>query len=175
MIITISGKAGSGKSTLAKGLAKKLNLNHYSIGDLMRQLAKEKNISLAELSKLAEKNKSIDKDLDKKQIELKKQDNFVIDGRLTAFFIPNADLKVFLDCDDQERAKRILKDERTDEPSMDLNEITEKIKQREQSERKRYKEIYNIDYSNKELYDLVVDTTNLSISEVIAKIMKAVK
>ena len=36
MKITISGKAGSGKSTIARGLAKKLELKHYSIGDLMR-------------------------------------------------------------------------------------------------------------------------------------------
>ena len=64
MIITISGKAGSGKSTIAKELAKKLKLKHYSIGDLMRQIAKEKNISLIELSKLAEKDNSIDKELD---------------------------------------------------------------------------------------------------------------
>jgi len=66
MIITISGKAGSGKSTVAKQLAKKLNLKHYSIGDIMRKLAKEKNISLNELSKLAEKDKTIDLTLDKK-------------------------------------------------------------------------------------------------------------
>ncbi|MCH9028900.1 MAG: nucleoside monophosphate kinase, partial [Bacteroidetes bacterium] len=66
MIITISGKAGSGKSTVAKELARKLELKHYSIGDLMRQMAKEKNISLTELGKLAEKDDSIDKELDKK-------------------------------------------------------------------------------------------------------------
>ena len=46
MIITISGKAGSGKSTVAKELAKQLNLQHFSIGDIMRKMAKEKNISV---------------------------------------------------------------------------------------------------------------------------------
>ena len=46
MIITISGIAGSGKSTVAKLLAKKLNCKHYSVGDFMRQIAKEKNIPL---------------------------------------------------------------------------------------------------------------------------------
>ena len=66
MIITISGKAGSGKSTVAKEIARKLELKHYSIGDLMRQMAKEKNISLSELGELAEKDDSIDKELDKK-------------------------------------------------------------------------------------------------------------
>ena len=82
MIISISGKAVSEKITVTKGIAKKLNLKHYSIGGIMRQLAKEKNLSLNELSKLAEKDKTIDLTLDKKQIELRDKNDFVIDGRL---------------------------------------------------------------------------------------------
>ena len=176
MIITISGKAGSGKSTIAKLLAKKLSLKHYSIGDLMRQMAKEKGISLLELSELAEKDESIDKELDEKQIELgKKEKNFVIDGRLTAFFIPKADFKIFLECDDKVRAERILKDERETEKSKDINETIKKIKRREESERKRYKEYYKVDYYKKELYDDIIDTTNLSVGEVLYKVLGIVK
>ena len=175
MIITISGKAGSGKSTVAEQLAKKLELKHYSIGDLMRQIAKERNISLIELSKLAEKDDSIDIELDKKNIELREEDNFVIDGRLTAYFSPYAELKVFLDCDDKVRTERILKDKREGEKSKNLRELITKIKQREQSERKRYKKLYNVDYYDKKLYNLIIDTTNLSIKEVVDKIIKAVK
>lgn len=174
MIITISGKAGSGKSTIAKELAKKLKLKHYSIGDLMRKIAKEKNMSLNELSKLAEKDKSIDMELDKKNIGLREEDNFVIDGRLPAYFIPYANLKVFLDCDDRVRAERISKDKRSDEKSKNIKELIKKIKQREQSERKRYKELYKIDYHDKKLYDLMIDTTKLSVKEVIEKIMESV-
>jgi CMP/dCMP kinase len=175
MIITISGKAGSGKSTVAKLVAKKLKLKHYSIGDLMRKLAKEKKISLIKLSKLAEKDKSIDLELDKKQIELREQDNFVIDGRLTAYFIPYADLKVFLDCNDKVRAERILKDKRGEEKSNSIKDLITKIKQREQSERKRYKNLYKIDYQEKKLYNMVIDTTDLGIKEVVEKIINAAK
>jgi len=174
MIITISGKAGSGKSTAAKELAKKLKLKHYSIGDLMRQIAKEKNMSLNELSKSAEKDKSIDLALDKKQIELRNKTDFVIDGRLTAYFIPYANLKVFLECNDKVRAERILKDKREDEKSKSINELTKKIKKREQSERKRYKKLYNVDYYDKKLYDLIIDTTNLNINGVLEKIIKSI-
>jgi predicted cytidylate kinase len=174
MIITISGKAGSGKSTVAKEVAKELKLKHYSIGDLMRQIAKEKNISLMELSKLAEKDKSIDMELDKKNIELREKDNFVIDGRLTAYFNPYAELKVFLDCGDKVRAERILKDKREDEKSKNINGLIKKIKQREQSERKRYRKLYNVDYYDKKLYNLIINTTNLSIKEVVEKIIKSI-
>ena len=175
MIITLSGKAGSGKSTVAKQLAKKLNLKHYSIGDIMRQVAKERSVSLNELSKLAEKDKSIDTALDKKSIDLREENNFVIDGRLTAYFIHYADLKIFLDCNDKVRAERILKDERKDEKSKSINELIKKIRQREQSERKRYEKLYKIDYYDKKFYDLMIDTTNLSIEEVVDNIMEAAK
>ena len=172
MIITISGKAGSWKSTVAKELAKQLKLKHYSIGDLMRQMAKERNISLLELGKAAEKDKSIDKELDERQIKLGKgENNFVIDGRLTAHFIPNADIKVFLECEDRVRAERILEDERKDEKSKDIPGVISKIRERESSERKRYKQYYGIDYYDEEMYNLVIDTTNLSVKEVVGRIM----
>lgn len=175
MIITISGKAGSGKSTIAKLVAKKLGLKDYSTGDFMRQMAKKRKISLLKLSKIAERDKTIDKELDERQIKLGKQDNFVIDGRLSAFFIPHAQFKIFLDCDDKTRAKRVLKDLRVEEKSKNINEMLKKIKQREDSERKRYKKYYGYDYHDKKNYDYVVDTTNLSVDEVLDEVLVVVK
>ena len=176
MRITISGKAGSGKSTVAKLLSEKLKLRHYSIGDLMRAMASEKGMSLIELNKIAEKDKSIDLELDSKLKEMgKAKDNFVVDGRLTAFFIPNADARVFLETDDKIRAERILKDKREHEKSRDINEMIEKINKREESERKRYKKYYGADYSDKKLYNLVINTTKLGPNEVVEKIMKFVE
>lgn len=176
MIVTISGKAGSGKSTVAKLLAEKLKLKHYSIGDLMRAMASEKKMSLIELNKLAENDKTIDFELDEKLKELgKAKDNFVVDGRLTAFFIPKAQVRAFLDTDDQVRAERILKDRRAHEESKDINEMIKKIQAREESEKKRYNKYYGVDYSDKKLYNLVVDTTNISPNEVVEKILDFVK
>ena len=176
MIITISGKAGSGKSTVARLLSEKLNLKHYSIGDLMRAMANEKNLNLLELNKLAEADKSIDLELDNKLKELgKTKDDFVVDGRLAAFFIPNAQVKVFLETDDRVRAERILKDKREQEKSKDLDEMISKIRKREESEKKRYKQYYGADYFDKKLYNFVIDTTNLNPNEVVEKIMGFVK
>ena len=97
MIITISGKPGSGKSTVAELIAKRLSLKHYSIGNFMREIAKEKGISLLELGKIAEKERWVDDELDKRQIELGgREDGFVIDSRLGFHFIPKS-VKIFLD------------------------------------------------------------------------------
>jgi len=171
MIITISGIAGSGKSTVAKELAKKLKYKHYSIGDFMREMAKERKVSLLELSKQAEEDRSIDKELDKKQTRLKKEDNFVIDSRLGFYFIPKS-IKVFLGVELNEAAKRILKEKREHEQYRDIQESIEKIKTRIKSEDKRYSGYYRVDYHNQKNYDLVIDTTNLKIDEVLNKILE---
>ena len=176
MIITISGKAGSGKSTIAKLLSEKLNLKHYSIGDLMRAMATEKGLSLLDFNKLAEKDSSIDFELDNKLKELgKTKDNFVVDGRLTAFFIPHAQVKVFLETYDEVRAQRILKDKRQQEKSKSLKETITNIKKREESEKKRYRKYYGVNYLDKGFYNYVIDTTNLAPNEVIDKIIKFAK
>ena len=172
MIVTISGKAGSGKSTVAKLLSEKLKLKHYSIGDLMRAMASDRRMSLIELNKLAEKDKSIDFELDEKLKELgKTKDNFVVDGRLTAFFIPNANVRVFLDTDDKVRAQRILKDKRAHEESKDIDEMIKKIRQRKESEKKRYRQYYGVNYLDKKFYNLIIDTTKLDPNEVAEKIV----
>jgi cytidylate kinase len=173
MIITISGIAGSGKSTVAKLLAQKLNYRHHSIGDFMREIAKERNLTLLELSKQAETDKTIDQELDKKQIELgKKEDNFVIDSRLGFHFIPNSK-KIFLEVDIKEAAKRILNEKRQHEQYRDIEDSVEKIKTRISSEDKRYQEYYKIDYHDKQNYDIVIDTTNLDVNGVLSAIERA--
>ncbi len=174
MIKTIIGVAGSGKSTVAKLLAKKLRYKHYSIGDFMREMAKERKVSLLELSKQAEKDKTIDKELDKRQIELgKKEDNFVIDSRLGFNFIPKS-TKVFLEVDVNEAAKRIFKEKREHEQYKDVQESIEKIKRRIKSEDKRYSRYYKVDYHDKDNYDVVIDTTNIKPREVVEEIVRKV-
>ncbi len=107
MIITISGTPGSGKSTVGKIIAERLKLNHYSTGDLMRTIAKDKGVSLEQLGKIADgDNGEIDRQLDDRQVSLdKNEDNFVIDGRLSFHFIPNS-FKIFIDATIEERARR---------------------------------------------------------------------
>ncbi|MBT6774752.1 AAA family ATPase [Candidatus Woesearchaeota archaeon] len=176
MIITISGALGSGKSTVAKILVQKFNLKHYSTGDFMREIAAKREVTLLELSKLAETDRSVDKELDDYQIKLgKDEDNFIIDARLGWHFIPNS-IKIFLDVTDEEAAKRIFKEGRTDEKyNTDLNATLENIKNRRASEIKRYLDYYNLNYYDHNNYDLVVDTTEIPAEEVAEKIIKFIE
>jgi len=176
MIITIGGKPGSGKSTVAKILAKKLNLKHYSTGDFMRKLASERGMSLIELSKIAEKDFSIDDEIDSWLRNLaEKEDDFVIDSRLAFYFIPKA-VKVYLDVDLDVAAKRILSGpERKTEKAKSVEELKEELKERMKSERKRYEKYYNVDIDDKSKYDIVIDTSNISAEEVAERIVEFLK
>ena len=111
MIITISGEPGSGKSTVAKAIAEKLKIKHLSAGDFMRELAAERKMTILELTQKAEKDQSIDKEIDERTKKLAEQDNFIIDSRLAWYFIPKS-LKIYLKCSADEAAKRVFTQKR---------------------------------------------------------------
>lgn len=176
MIITIAGDAGSGKSTVAKLVAEKLNFRHYSVGDFMRAIAKRRKLTLLEVSRLAEKDRIIDEELDDMQIELVKyEDNFVLDSRLGWHFMPQS-FKVFLKVDVKEGAKRIFKDKRKGEKeNKSLRATIANIEKRRKSELRRYKKYYRINPYEEKNYDLIIDTAKLSPEEAAEKIIKAAK
>ena len=112
MIITISGRPGSGKSTVARLLARRLRFDHVSAGDFMRDMAAERGISVLELSRIAEHDDAIDREIDERSRRLgEERDRFVIDARLAWHFIPDA-FKVFLDVRLDVAARRIYGDRR---------------------------------------------------------------
>ncbi|MBR9690782.1 AAA family ATPase [Candidatus Woesearchaeota archaeon] len=173
MIITISGALGAGKSTVAKFVADSLKIRHHSTGDLMRDIALEHDMNLNQLSKIAEKEDWVDKELDEKQARLgTTEENFVIDARLGWHFIPNS-IKVYLDVSNVIAAKRIWNDKenREDEDFKDFDDLLKKVEERKRSEIKRYKEYYKLNHHDKSNYDLVIDTTNKSAKEVAQEIV----
>ena len=182
MIITISGVPGSGKSTVAKLVARKLGFRHYSAGDFMREIAEKRGLSLLELGRAAEKDRSIDLELDKRTIELgKAEDDFVMDSRLAYHFIPDS-FKVFLAVDEKEAAKRILGDvknkrigRKMEKESTTLAATLAAIRKRKGSEQLRYKKYYNLNPYDEKQYNLAIDTTKTVPDEVVEKVVSAVK
>jgi len=173
MIITLSGTIGSGKTTIAKEISK-LNFTYISAGDIMRQMAKERNLPLLELSSLAEKNFEIDKEIDRIQKELaenevKKGNNCVVDGRIS-WFIVKSDLKFFFDADIETRAKRVSERE-----LCSYEDAKKEIERREMSEHKRFKEIYNIDINDLRNYDLCINTSKWDIEGVKAIVFTSIE
>lgn len=172
MIITIGGPPGSGKTTVAKLLSKELGKEVFVIGEVFRALAKEKGCSLAEFGEMASKDHTIDMEIDKKTVEMAKSDDFILEGRLAGVMLQRNNIpafKVWLDADIQIRTKRITKRE-----GDATNEIGQRILEREQCEKERYEDIYGIKLDEKEIYDLVIDTSLISAEEVVKIILNSI-
>jgi len=176
MIITISGLPGSGKSTIGKIIAEKLGLTFYSIGDLRGKMAMERGMTIDQLNKLGETEAWTDKEVDDYQIDLaRREDNFVIDARLSWFFMPRA-FKVFLTVTPEEGARRIFANPRPDESSAaSVEEVAERTKKRITSDRLRYEKWYHVRFDDPANYDLVLDTTARKPEQIVEEILKAVK
>ena len=173
MIITIGGLAGTGTTTLSEVLSEKLDVPYISAGFVFREMAAEMGMSVLEFSEFAEGNDEIDKEIDRRQAEkAKSSDNLILEGRLSAFFVENADLRVWLMTPFDVRSQRIAQRE---DKSVDVakNEIII----REESEALRYKEIHDIDINQMDIYDLIINTDSFdpeSISEIITTTLKVI-
>ncbi len=182
MIITITGYPGSGKSTLGKGIAKELGLKHYSAGDLLRQIAKERGLGLMQLQHEMEKDDSVDYELDSRTTKLaEKEDDFVIDGRMAWHFVPKS-IKIFVKVDLEKAAERVFQDtcggkaERAGETcNVDAKETEKHMRQRMEMNKSRYMKLYKVDYLDEKNYDIVVDTTGSGIEETRERVLKQIK
>ncbi len=172
MIITIAGKPGSGKTTVAREVAKHLKYKHVSTGDMRGQLAMERGLTIDQLNEIGKTEDWTDKEIDKKVEQIgKTQDNVVIDSWLAWHFIPKS-VKIFLDIDMKEAAKRIFAKQRPDEKHQDTVEgVLIMITKRWNDSVARYRKWYNTDISDKKNYDFVLDTTNLTIEQSVQKVL----
>lgn len=175
MKVAVSGTPASGKSSIAKVLAERLGYRHFSVGDLQREIAREKGISILELGELEAKDPEIDNLMDDKQKKLGQTgDNFVIDSWLAARFIPDA-FKVFVDADISVRARRRLSHRRSEENYADIDTVKREITERERQNTARWMRYYGFDYRKAGNYDMVLDSSNLTVGECVDRILERIK
>ena len=166
-VITIGGLPGSGTTTIAKILKKKMRMQYIYAGEIFRELAEEHGMSLAEFGRYCEKNPSIDRELDERQIEELKKGKLILEGRMAGWMAHLNKIqafKIWLDCDQDIRIRRIKKREGTS----DLKGMLE----REKSEATRYKKYYGIDLKDRSIYDLIIDSSDKKPEKIVDIIMK---
>ena len=155
MRITVSGLPGSGTTSLSRYLAQRHGFEMISAGEVFRQLAKEHNMELAEFGRLAEEDSSYDKMIDARQKEIaESRDNILVEGRLSGWMVPGADLKIWLFAPIDCRIKRIVfRDQVVDETS-----AMQLTLEREQCEAGRYRTYYDIDINDLTAYHMVLNS-----------------
>lgn len=173
--ISLTGDLGSGKSTVGKILAAKLGIEKFTIGTAQRELAEKMGMTPVELNRYMEDKPKMDAVFDDWQKSFEqKEGSFIIDSRLGFFFVPST-FGCYLKIGVEESARRIINAERKEEQYDSIDDAVIKITERRASERARFIKFYGVDILDESNYDLIIDTTNLSPSEVADQIISAYK
>lgn len=107
-------------------------------------------------------------DLQRKMAEGK---DVIMEGRdICTYVFPNADVKIYLDAAEEERAKRRLIEMREKGIEITYEEVLDNIKKRDYND--KIKEVGALKPASD---SIIIDTTNLTIEEVENKIMEIIK
>ena len=164
--ISLAGDLGSGKSTVSDILIRELGAEYYSTGAIVRSVAEKRGMTVVELNKYMETHPEIDHEIDdglKALSSLDKQ--LIIDSRM-AWYFTEGTFKVYLSCDIETSAARIMAANRQGEHAASFEETVKQTRARRESEKKRYMEQYGQDIKDLMNYALIVDTTNATPAEV---------
>jgi len=153
MIVTVSGEIGAGKSTVARELARALGLRHLSSGEIFREEARRRGITLAALGRQAEEDPSIDRAIDLAQVTEARAGDIVIESRLSGWLV-DGDVRVWLRAPAEVRARRVAARD-----GMPIDAARADVDNREDCERRRYAALYRIDLGDLSRYHLILDTS----------------
>ncbi|MBR2343324.1 MAG: cytidylate kinase family protein [Clostridia bacterium] len=171
--ISLAGDLGSGKSTVSKILIEALGFEYYSTGSIVRSIAEEMNMSVVELNRYMETHPEIDRKIDDGLRALSDLERpLIIDSRM-AWHFTHGTFRVYLSCDIETSALRIMGANRVGEHSASLEETVSQTRARRQSEQKRYMTQYGVDIKDLSNYDLVVDTSAATPEEIASVIINA--
>ena len=172
-IITITGQCGAGVSTVTDTLAQELGYRKFSAGGLFRNLAQQLGMSVDRLNEYSHTNRVVDREIDTLIRRLGEGSDIVLDSRLGYYWIHES-FKVYLAADPEVAAARVYEDivrgVRKAEEAMSILDTRSRIEKEAESSRARYLRDYGIDIGNTNCFDLVIDTSDKSLKEVVALI-----
>ena len=188
MIIAIDGPAGSGKGAIAKMIDEKLGFTRIDTGAMYRCIALKMlrndieienieaiksmlNDTRIELIRTPEVNAVVSPVSSVKEIRIKMVDlqramkdvakDIVMEGRdITTVVFPDADLKVYLTADLDERAKRRYLELKESNADVSYEDVYENIKSRDEND--KHKEMGALKIAEDAV---VIDNTHLNIEE----------
>lgn len=165
--ITIFGLSGTDTRPVGKMLAESLGYTFLSSEQLFKRKADELGIEFSKFEEFCRRNPKYNLNLDRSIAEFgRNNDNFVMESRLAYHFIPDSK-KVKLICSYYSRIRRVA-----DKHKMPFSIASKKTNEIESSAAKRHRKFYGIKKlapDNK--FDLIIETTRMSTSEIVAIII----
>ena len=126
-------------------------------GDVFREEARSRGLSVEELSSVAKQDSDVDVHLDnllKKRMSSPDSPE-IVESRLSGWWAHKKELeclRVWVSVSDQERARRIQKRE-----GGEFSDCLERSQQRQEDDMARYSSLYGIDLDDMSPYHLVID------------------
>ncbi|MBF0350407.1 MAG: AAA family ATPase [SAR324 cluster bacterium] len=172
MKITLSGVPGSGKSTVRAALAARYHLSIRGTGDFVRTICVR--YGYQDITKFiveyVSHHPEVDLEIDQEQKKFgEENDAFVLDAHVGFLFIPDA-IKIFLQCDPEVAAQRILDAKRATEDAKSIQDAVQANQNRAQAMRQNFQKLYKVDMYDEKNFDLVVDTSSLTPDQVVQRI-----
>ena len=175
--ITISGHPGSGTSTLVNLLSEYKGWNSLNGGELFRQEAKRRNMTLADFGELCKNDLDVDRELDAllKQEMLRNDEQApeIVESRLAGWWAYQLELeipRIWLDVNEIERAKRVQ-----DREGGSIESILKESEKRASVDAQRFLELYNLLPEQHEPYSHRIEATSLNPQEVLARVLEIVE
>jgi predicted cytidylate kinase len=170
--ICISGDLGSGKSSVARLVARDLAMELVSTGDIQRAIAQSLQASTLETNLIAEKDRSIDDQVDSvtKRLDRESTTPLIFDSRMAWWFVRRA-LKVRLIVDPEVSVRRILEREpNAVESYVSVEDARSQVAARFTSESKRFLTRYGANVAWLANFDLVLDSSDTSAERIAAEV-----
>jgi len=170
--ITVSGPPGCGATTVAERVSEILGCEWVGGGDIFRELAEERGMTLTQFIAKAEEDDEIDRALDRRLTAIAEEraddeSGFILESRLAGWLAgPEADIRIWLDAPTEVRVDRL--EGRDDE-------FESELRVREVSEWGRYEDYYGIDIHDTSFYDLTLNTARWSPESVVSIVLEAVE
>lgn len=187
-LFVVGGPGGSGSTVISERLAKHFGLSRIYAGSLFRTTIREKGYeNIEDFYQRSNKEEllKIDMEVDRFLLEESKKGNLLIESKIFAGILHIKDLPstvtIWLDASLHVRALRHLRREDSKVKGL-INRIVEyfkirrNLKKRMVLDKKRYKELYGVDYGKPKLYnDIVIDSSKINEEETFNLILKKLK
>tara|TARA_B100001778_G_scaffold57382_1_gene44291 strand:- start:3628 stop:4206 length:579 start_codon:yes stop_codon:yes gene_type:complete len=170
--ITISGHPGSGTSSLVDGICKVKGWTSLNGGQIFRDEANNRGLSLAEFGDLCASDFSVDKSLDEilKSNMLDPDGPDVMESRLSGWWAHLLELdckRIWLEVSEEVRAQRVVNRE-----GISLDEAILGNRKRSEIDLARYQEMYGLNPEDLTPYTHVVNASNLDLDGVLNSVLE---
>ena len=170
--ITISGHPGSGTSSLVDGICKVKGWTSLNGGQIFRDEANNRGLSLAEFGDLCASDFSVDKSLDEilKSNMLDPDGPDVMESRLSGWWAHLLELdckRIWLEVSEEVRAQRVVNRE-----GISLEEAISANRKRSEIDLARYQEMYGLNPEDLTPYTHVVNASNLDLDGVLNSVLE---